>query len=54
MSENTDGTITMEWTGGGKLEAAQTVTGPWQEVAGATSPYTFKPTAAALFGRIRN
>ncbi len=53
IKKNTDGTITIEWTGGGTLEAAPAVTGPWQDVTGATSPYTFTPTTAMLFGRIR-
>jgi hypothetical protein len=48
---NTDGSLTVSWTGGGTLQAATAVTGPWQDVTD-TSPYTFKPTEAALFGRI--
>jgi hypothetical protein len=51
--KNTDGTITLTWTGGGTLEAATSVSGPYAPVAGATSPYTFTPTASALFGRIK-
>jgi hypothetical protein len=52
---NANGSITVEWTGGGALEAAAAVSGPWQEVTGATSPYTFTPQAGQtmLFGRIR-
>jgi len=49
---NANGTITVTWTGGGTLQAAPSVTGPWQNVTGATSPYTFTPTDAMLFGRI--
>lgn len=49
---NADGTLTVHWTGGGTLQAAPTVNGPWQDVAGAASPYTFTPTADMLFGRI--
>ena len=52
-TRNADGSITLEWTGGGTLQAAASITGPWQDVAGANSPYTFKPTAPALFGRIK-
>jgi hypothetical protein len=51
--KNADGTITITWTGGGTLEAAAAVTGPWQDVTGATSPYTFTPTSVMLYGRIR-
>jgi hypothetical protein len=50
---NADKTITVLWTGGGTLEAAPTVLGPWQAVPGATSPYTLSPTATMTFGRIR-
>jgi hypothetical protein len=53
-TRNADGSITIEWTGGGTLQAAGAVTGPWQDVAGATSPYTFRPTTATLFGRVKN
>jgi hypothetical protein len=50
---NPNGTITVEWTGGGTLQTAPTVTGPWTDVAGATSPVTVTPDQPALFGRIR-
>ena len=53
ITKNADGSITVTWTGGGTLEAASTVKGPWQAVAGATSPYTFKPSTAILFARIK-
>lgn len=49
---NQDGTVTVEWVGGGTLEVAPTVVGDWTAVAGATSPYTFEPTEPALFIRI--
>jgi hypothetical protein len=50
---NPDRTITVEWTGGGALQAAPSVTGPWVDVTGATSPFTFTPTEQMQFGRIR-
>lgn len=52
---NANGSITITWTGGGVLEAATAITGPWSDVTGASSPYTFTPTVGvnALFGRIR-
>lgn len=53
IRRNADGTLTVEWTGGGVLEAAAAVNGPWQEVPGATSPYTLTPAAPATYGRIR-
>jgi len=53
ISKNADGTVTLEWTGGGALEAAPSVTGPWSAVSGASSPYKFSPSQAQLFGRIK-
>lgn len=53
IAKNADGSITLEWSGGGALEAAGSITGPWQAVPGATSPYKLTPTAAQQFGRIR-
>lgn len=49
---NTDGTITVVWEGDATLQAAPTVLGPWEDVTGATSPYTFTPEGPALFGRL--
>jgi hypothetical protein len=53
ITKSADGSITIQWTGGGTLQAGAAVTGPWQDVTGATSPYNFKPTSAVLFGRIK-
>jgi len=53
ITRNPDGTLTLTWTGGGTLQAAPTVDGIWQDVIGATSPYTFTPTSPTLFGRVR-
>ena len=53
IKKNADGTVTVEWTGGGTLQAAPAVTGPWQDVPGAASPYTFQASEAMLFGRIK-
>ncbi|MCP5520311.1 MAG: hypothetical protein H7A46_02030 [Verrucomicrobiales bacterium] len=50
--KNQDGSITIEWVGGGTLQAAPTVNGPWENVDGATSPFTFAPDGPALFGRL--
>ncbi len=49
---NEDGTITVSWEGGGVLEAAPSLDGPWADVS-PESPFTFEPTEAMLFGRIR-
>ena len=53
FGRNADGTFTIEWVGGGTLQTAPAVTGPWQDVPGAASPYTLTPTAPMLFLRIR-
>jgi hypothetical protein len=53
---NPNGTITIEWTGGGVLQSATSLSPPiqWQEVPGATTgTYTFVPPAGPLFGRIK-
>jgi hypothetical protein len=50
--KNADGTITIQWDGGGTLQAAEAVTGPWQDVT-STSPFTVTPTQQILFGRIK-
>ncbi len=49
------GKITIEWTGGGTLQSASSLTPPvqWQDVMGATSPYTYTPTGGQMFQRIK-
>jgi hypothetical protein len=48
-----DGTqVRVTWSAG-TLEAAEAVNGPWNPVAGATSPYTTTPSAAAQFYRAK-
>jgi hypothetical protein len=49
---NQDGSVTVTWEGGGTLEVATEVTGPWTPEPTAVSPYTFTPPAPILFGRI--
>ncbi len=51
-THNTDGSFTIEWTGGGVLQMAPSVTGPWADVAAATSPYNFKSSVNPQFARI--
>jgi len=56
ITVNANGTITVEWTGGGTLEATPSLDPGkvnWQPVPGATSPFTFAPTEKMLFGRIK-
>ena len=53
IKANADGTITINWTGGGTLQSATSLSGPWTDVAGATSPLTVPANQAAQFARIR-
>ena len=45
-------TITLTWDGGAMLLQADAVTGPWNPVPGATSPYTVTADKAAQFYRV--
>ena len=47
------GNVTLEWTGGGTLQAADVVGGPWADVAGATSPRSVPATGAQKYYRIK-
>lgn len=49
------GSVTIAWSpasAGQKLQSAANVTGPWNEVVGATSPYTTPVTGQQLFYRV--
>lgn len=46
------GQVTVTWPGTGTLESAPAVTGPWNPVAGAASPYSVPATAAATYYRL--
>jgi hypothetical protein len=50
---NSDGSLTLTWTGGGTLQSATSITGPWQPVSGAATPYSLKPTGSELFLRVQ-
>jgi hypothetical protein len=54
---NNNGSITVEWTGGGVLQTTPAIApnGTWTDVTGATSPFTFTPQAGVpmLFGRVK-
>jgi hypothetical protein len=50
--KNANGSITLTWTGGGTLQTATTVNGPYSSVTGATSPFTVTPPSSVMFGRI--
>ncbi len=46
------GMITITWSGGGTLQEADSVTGPWTDVTGASSPYTTAADAPHKFYRV--
>jgi hypothetical protein len=45
------GSIVIQWSGGVGLQGADNLTGPWSDVAGATSPYVTGPIGARKFYR---
>lgn len=45
--------IVVEWTGSGRLQSADTITGPWTDVATAASPYSAAISGGAKFFRLR-
>jgi hypothetical protein len=47
------GNVNIVWTGGGTLERAAAITGPWSDVAGATSPYSTPTSGAEAYFRVR-
>ena len=49
---NANGSFTLEWVGGGVLQWAPDVGGPWTDVPTATSPHTLTPTDNIQFERI--
>ncbi|MSU84760.1 MAG: hypothetical protein EXS21_06540 [Pedosphaera sp.] len=53
VKANAGGTVTITWTGAGVLQSAASLSGPWTDVAGATSPLTVPADQAAQFARIR-
>ena len=47
--------VVITWTGSGVLQSALSVAGPYQDVTGASSPYTNSPPLARTrFFRLRN
>jgi hypothetical protein len=49
----TDGTLTLEWTGGGTLHSAPALNGTWAPVPGATSPYPITTPVGTRFYQLR-
>ena len=54
MSRSKDGNqFAISWVGGGILQSADQVTGPWTDVDGATSPYLTPMRGPQRFYRVR-
>jgi hypothetical protein len=47
------GNINIAWTGTGTLQSANAVTGPWTDVANATTPFSAPISGAAKFYRLK-
>jgi hypothetical protein len=45
--------LSISWNGGGQLEAASKIDGPWAPVTGASSPYLADANGTAQFFRVR-
>ena len=52
--QNEAGVLLLSWEGDGALQRADQVTGPWEELPGAESPYAIKPNLAMSFYRIQS
>jgi hypothetical protein len=52
LVRNNDGTVTVTYNG--TLQTSPSANGPWEDVAGATSPLTIAADAPATFARSRN
>jgi hypothetical protein len=47
------GQVQLQWVGGGTLQSATNVTGPWSDVSGAVSPFLQPTTNSAQFFRVK-
>jgi hypothetical protein len=47
ISRNGNSTV-ITWSGAAKLQSATSITGPWSDVTGATSPYTVPPSSGDI------
>jgi hypothetical protein len=47
-----NGKVVLTWDGPGRLEQADTPSGPWEELIGATSPVQFDPVAGVKFFQV--
>jgi hypothetical protein len=55
VSTSAGNNLVLTWVGEGfTLQSASSVNGPWTDIGGATSPYSYPATAPAQFFRLRN
>lgn len=52
MHPTPDGKLELTWSVDSRLQHAPTITGPWEDVPGATSPFRVHPTAGKGFYRL--
>jgi hypothetical protein len=52
IAKGADGKIVLTWAGGGTLESAPKIDGPWSPVTGATSGIALAPTGTQQFFRV--
>jgi hypothetical protein len=45
--------LTISWSATATLQSAASVTGPWKDLAGQTSPYTVTSAGPSMFYRLR-
>ena len=53
LSQRSGNSLVLQWGSGSVLQSATNVMGPWQDVSGATSPYTISFAGPQRFFRIR-
>jgi hypothetical protein len=53
LSQRSGNSLVLQWGSGSVLQSATNVAGPWQDVSGATSPYTVPFTGPQRFFRVR-
>ena len=49
-----DGNMIVTWSEPGTLQGAEEITGPWNDVVGASSPHPVAPDSTAMFYRVRH
>jgi hypothetical protein len=49
IAKNAGGSVTLRWDGGGRLESAESVLGPWSQVVGANNVYQVTPQGTRFY-----